>query len=333
MRKLIYVLILALFLGSCEKVLMRDEPSNDPLTNYDELWQRLNDRYAYFQEKNINWDSLGTIYRAPLSLASSDEELFSALDSLLYALRDGHVNLFAPFNITRNWEWYLGSPQNFNWEVLERNYLGRDHKIAGGIRYTYLQDSIAYLYYGSFSSNFSTEQLDYIFNYFKDAKGLIVDVRDNGGGNLNNAFSLAQRLIKTEGIVLLTDEKIGPNPQDFGNGLQYSLSPSSRPNFTKNTILLTNRSCYSATNTFAALLKSQAHIIQLGDTTGGGGGLPVDYELPNGWNYRFSSTRSFLATGEDIEMGVIPEIPLNLDTSDYNLGRDGLVEAALAELN
>jgi len=333
MRRFILLTLILLTLGACEKALMREEASNNPLANYDELWQRLNDRYAYFQIKNINWDSLGTVYRAPLSLQSSDEELFSAMDSLLYALRDGHVNLIAPFDINRNWEWYLNSPQNFNWEIVERNYLGRDHKIAGGIRYVYLPDSIAYLYYGSFSSSFSTAQLDYIFNYFKDAKGLIVDVRNNGGGSLNNAFRLAERLVKTAGPVLVTDQKTGPKPQDFGNDLQYNLSPSSRANFTKNTILLTNRSCYSATNTFAALLKSQAHIIQLGDTTGGGGGLPVDYELPNGWNYRFSSTRSFLPTGENIEMGVLPEFALNIDSNDYRLGRDGFIEAALLALN
>jgi hypothetical protein len=333
MRNLTLLLLALITLYSCEKGFLRDEPSNDPLTNYDELWQRLNDRYAYFELKKINWDSLGTVNRNQLNANSSDEELFAALDSLLYALRDGHVNLTAPFNITRNWEWYLNSPQNFNWEIIERSYLKSDYQIAGGIRYKLLTDSIGYIYYSSFSSGFTTQQLDYIFNYFKDAKGLIIDVRDNGGGSLNNAFSLAQRLIKTSETVLITDQKTGPGPQDFGNGLQYRLAPTAAPSFTGSTILLTNRSCYSATNTFAALLKSQAHIIQLGDTTGGGGGLPVDYELANGWVYRFSSTRSFLPSGEDIEMGVIPEMPLNLDTMDYSLGRDGFIEAALVELN
>ncbi|MGK0407128.1 MAG: hypothetical protein ACJAZH_000947 [Roseivirga sp.] len=333
MRNLLALLLALLLITSCEKGLLREEASNKPLANYDELWQRLNDRYAYFDLKKINWDSLGTVYRNQLSPNSSDKELFATLDSLLYRLRDGHVNLSAPFNISRNWEWYLNSPQNFNWEIIERNYLQNDYQIAGGIRYRFLADSIGYLYYSSFSSSFSAEQLDYIFTYFKNAKGLIIDVRNNGGGSLNNAFSLAQRLIKTPETVLITDQKIGPGPLDFGNSLQYSLSPSTAPHFTGSTILLSNRRCYSATNTFAALLKSQAHIIQLGDTTGGGGGLPVDYELANGWVYRFSSTRSFLPSGEDIEMGMIPEIPMNLDSNDYNLGRDSFIEAALLELN
>jgi hypothetical protein len=333
MRLVFASLVLLLFLVSCEKALMQDEPGNNPLSNYDELWERLDERYAYFQLKNINWDSLGAVYRAPLNLESSDEELFSALDSLLFTLRDGHVNLIAPFNLSRNWEWYLNSPTNFNWSVIERNYLKQDYKIAGGIHYKYLPDSIAYLYYSSFSNNFSNSQLDYIFNYFKDAKGLIIDLRDNGGGSLNNAFSLAKRFVKTEAPALITDEKTGPGPSDFGKSLQYTFSPSNRPNFTRKTILLSKRSCYSATNTFAAILKSQDHVIQLGDTTGGGGGLPVDYELPNGWNYRFSSTRTFLPSGEDMEMGVPPEIPLNLDTNDYSFGRDGLIEAAILQIN
>ncbi len=333
MRLAIVSFIVLLTFASCEEALRQEEPGNSPLSNYDNLWERLDERYAYFQLKNINWDSLGVVYRASLSQESSDEELFAALDSLLFALRDGHVNLTAPFDLSRYWEWYLNSPENFNWEIIERNYLKQDYQIAGGIHYKYLADSIAYLYYGSFSSNFSSQQLDYIFNYFKDAKGLILDLRNNGGGSLNNAFSLAKRFIKNTAPALITDQKIGPGANDFGNSLQYTFSPSERPNFIKKTILLTNRSCYSATNTFAAILKSQAQVIQLGDTTGGGGGLPVDYELPNGWVYRFSSTRSFLPSGGDIEMGVAPEIPLNLDTSDYSLGRDGLIEAALLQLN
>lgn len=41
-------------------------------------------------------------------------------------------------------------------------------------------DQIGYVYYGSFSSGVGENNLDYMFAHFKECKGLIFDVRDNG---------------------------------------------------------------------------------------------------------------------------------------------------------
>lgn len=311
---------------------MEDDPQNSPQGNFESMWQTLQDKYSFFDLKGIDWQQVKLVYGARIQDDMSDEALFAVLDSMLYILEDGHVNLVSPFQLSRNWQWYLDAPPNFNFDLIERSYLGPQHRIAGGLRYTLLNDSIGYLYYGSFSSGFSAANLRSMFSYFEGVKGIIVDVRDNGGGSLDAAFALAQRFVNEEKTVLLTQEKTGPGPNDFGNDLSYRLGPVSQDQFSGPIVVLTNRKCYSATNTFVAVLSNFSNVTILGDRTGGGGGLPIDSELPNGWRYRFSATASFTPDGYNIELGVPPDIPMALDTNAFLQGRDNLIEEALRRL-
>jgi C-terminal processing protease CtpA/Prc len=45
---------------------------------------------------------------------------------------------------------------------------------------------IGYIRYGSFMSEFSDEALDLILNRYQSTKGLILDLRANGGGSIFN---------------------------------------------------------------------------------------------------------------------------------------------------
>lgn len=330
------VLLLAgwLLLSGCEKLLMDKNPTAGARDCFESMWQTVDEKYSYFSEKNITWDSVYAHYDPLVSDGMSDAALFSVLDSMLYDLRDGHVNLVSPFNLSRNWSWYLDFPQNFSYDILERHYLADDYRIAGGIRYRMI-DSIGYIYCSSFSSAFTEDHLDEIFTFLAPAKGVIMDVRDNGGGSLGRAFSLARRFTTRQQTVLYTREKTGPGHDDFGNDTQYSLSPGSRPSCSVPVALLTNRQCYSATNTFTAIMSQYEQVTQIGDQTGGGGGIPVDYELPNGWRYRFSASQSFINTPAglyEIEAGISPDIRMDLDPQNLLNGVDDILEAGLAEL-
>lgn len=333
MRKWFLPIALLYLLSSCERSLMPNDPGSSPQANFESLVETVGNKYSFFQIKNINWEQISAIQRARVHSTMSDEELFEVLDTLLYQLRDGHVNLVAPFDLNRNWSWYLNSPDNFDEQVLERQYLGSDYRIINGFRYRYLRDSIGYIHYSSFSSGFTDAQMDLLFKYFANAKGLILDLRNNGGGSLNNTYRLASRFLTESTTVLISDEKTGAGANDFGNAVSIGLSPSGNFHFTKPVVLLTNRRCYSATNTFTAISKSIPHFYHLGDTTGGGGGIPIDFELPNGWRYRFSATRSFTPDGFNIEMGLPPDSAFNLDPLLLQQGYDAYIEEALNYLD
>ena len=316
---------------------MDDNPANDPQSNFDILWDNINNKYSFLGLKNINWDSVKTHYQPMVYEGMTEFELFDILDSMLYDLEDGHVNLVSDFDLSRNWNWYLGYPDNFDYKVLEKNYLGDHYRIAGGFTYSII-DSIGYIYYGSFSSGFSVENLNAVINYMDGTKGLIVDVRDNGGGVLNNAFVLAQALVTEEKLALITAEKTGPSRDDFGNELAYTFGPATDYKHYKGPVaVLTNRRCYSATNTFAAIMYAFDNVTLIGDQTGGGGGIPIDNELPNGWRYRFSATRSIIPIGDtsyyDIELGIPPHVQAHNTEARQAEGYDDILETALRVLD
>ena len=76
------------------------------------------------------------------------------------------------------------------------------------------------------------------------------------------------------------------------------------------------------------MMKELPNVTILGDDTGGGAGLPVDYSLPNGWILRYSTTRALDARGIDFELGVKADEYLDLNEHDAAKGIDNLIERA-----
>ena len=169
-----------------------EEFDNTPQGNFEALWKIIDEQYCFLDYKQIDWDAIHDKYQPLITPGMSYDGLFEILGNMLAELKDGHVNLYSSSNMARYWDWYLDYPRNFNESIIEK-YLGRDYRIAGGAKYTILEDNIGYIYYGDFSSGIGNGNLDEILLYLSACNGLIIDVRNNGGGNLTNATRMAQR--------------------------------------------------------------------------------------------------------------------------------------------
>ena len=328
MKKLVLFYTLFILLTGCEEVLYTEEPTNSPQGNFEFLWNEVDKKYAFFELKHINWDSVYTVYDPLIENKMNEEDFFNVMADMLYELRDGHVNLFAPFNVSRNWRWFLDYPQNFNYTIIERNYLKEDHFITGSLKHTQIGNA-GYVYYGSFGQPVRDYDIDFVIDYYAHLKGIIIDVRDNGGGMPENGFTIASRFTSEKRHIYTTYKKTGPAHDDFGEEQDVFISPKGEKQFTKKVIVLTNRNCYSATTFFAASMKALPNCTIVGDTTGGGGGVPMGGEMPNGWTYRFSVTKTLMPNGWDIESGVPADIVVQLDLTDEANGIDTILEEAL----
>ena len=98
-------------------------------------------------------------------------------------------------------------------------------------------------------------------------------------------------------------------------------------------MLLVNRSCYSAANTFTCGMKEMPLVTIMGDKTGGGSGLPFTSELPIGWSVRFSASPHYDARMQHIEFGIDPDIVVSLDEALAAQGKDSMIEAARRQLS
>ncbi len=314
--------------SACERLLIGPDPANTPANNFDLLWKTVDEKYSYFTYKNIDWNAIYAKYRPLVKDGMKQEELFDVMADMLYELRDGHVNLTSKFNISRNWDWYLNYPQNFNSTILERNYLGKDYEIAQPFRTTII-GNVGYIRYSSFLSGIPGSTVDYLLAKYTNTRGLIIDIRDNGGGSISNVDVLAGRFTNQTRTVGYTRYKNGPDHDDFSQPFVRELKPTGRF-WNKEVVVLTNRSVFSAANDFAAVMSELPNVTLMGDQTGGGGGAPISSELPNGWRFRFSTNQLLNAKREQIEHGLVPGVKVDILKADEDNGIDTIIQTALA---
>ena len=330
MKKYTLFLLLSIMLfPSC-----MDEPPVLPNTNqgnFDALIIIIDKKYCYLDYKNINWDSISNVYQKQVSESLSELAFFDLMGKMLGELKDGHVNLYSSFDRSRYWKWYTDYPANFNEELIKSpRDLGDNYRIAGGLHYAKIaNDSVGYIYYESFSSSFSDTNMRYVMTYFKDCKGLIIDVRDNGGGDISNSEQLASYFFAEETVTGYMSHKTGAGHSDFSELVEIKTPAHKTLQWQRPVVVLTNRLSYSATNDFVNRMKLAPHATIVGDKTGGGGGLPLSSELPNGWLVRFSASPMFNSNKQHTEWGIDPDVQDSIKKSDEIKGIDTIIERAV----
>lgn len=327
-------IVLLLFMSGC---LETEEYTNDPYGNFDALAEIIDTRYCFFEEKGVDWEEVTQRYRARLSDDMSILELFNLLSEMLDELRDGHVNLSSKFNTSRYMNWWSDYPADFDYRTLREYYLDFDYMTTSGMIYKVLDGNIGYIYYPSFSTTVSPLALDYVLAYLHECDGIILDIRDNGGGLLTNIDTLVGRFITAEVPGGSITHKNGPGHDDFSEPYSFSYKPadpSRHITYTGPIALLINHGCYSAANAFAAVMRTLPQVTLMGATTGGGAGLPASYELPNGWLIRLSASPLYDPTGQLTEFGVAPSPGYECHASDEELARgvDAILDRAIVYL-
>ena len=327
-RKIVLLLTLAFGLGACREDI---NESPDKHNVFETLWKVLDEKYCFFEAKNVDWDALHDEYSLRVDTCKSSVSLLKVLGEMVCRLQDGHVNLYAAQDMIRYWKWFEDYEPNFD-EALQNDYLGKNYQISSGLKYKVIGGNVGYIVYSSFSSSISDAGLDYILGYFEKCRGIIIDVRDNSGGDLSNADKLASRFTEEKRICGYIRHKTGPGHDDFSDPFPVYLEPSTRRRYTKRVVVLTNRLCYSATNTFVSTMRQLPGVTIMGDRTGGGGGFPISSMLPNGWNVRFSSCPTYNEKMELIEEGILPDSAVSLTKHDIQLGFDTIIETAYSFL-
>lgn len=162
-------------------------------------------------------------------------------------------------------------------------------------------------------------------------RGLIIDLRGNGGGNSSFARMLAGHLLV--------------KPAYFGNVLSRSSRVSTRllrskivvrpkkPTLTCPIILLTNVGSFSSTEYFIAGLQYSGRAIVLGERTAGGSGNPRKYVVRCGkdrWALFVAQWSYILPDGNALDqMGISPDHRVVQTLADWRSGNDRGLSLAL----
>lgn len=314
-----------------------DEKANNPRGNFEALWNEIDTRYCFLEEKNLDWNEIHTRYGAKITDGMTSQQLFGVLSDMLDELRDGHVNLSSPFATSYYRRWWSDYPQNFDKRIIQQNYFNFNYRQLGAFMYGLLPQNIGYIHYSSFEGDFGPGNIDYILAYFAAANALIIDVRDNGGGSLDNVADLVNRFIDKRILAGYIIHKTGPGHNDFDKPFAYYIDPIGDGHYrwSRPVVVLCNRSTFSAANNFVSIMKLIPGVTVVGATTGGGSGMPYSSELPNGWGVRFSACSILDAQGKTTESGVEPTEGCAVDMTPSGIadGRDEILDFAVRHIN
>ena len=328
------ILFVLLSLSACVTLTScvdEEEYADTPQGNFEALWHILDEHYCFFAEKQqqygVDWDAIYNKYKVRASSDLSSQQLFEVLTDMLAELRDGHVNLTTAYDYGRYWAWQENYPANVS-DTLLRRYLGTDYRIAAGLYYRILDDNIGYVRYSSFQTPIGDGNIDEVLSHMMLCRGLIIDIRGNGGGDLTYAEMLAAHFCNEKTLVGYVRHKTGKGHDDFSSMEPRYIEPSNGIRWQKKVCLLTNRQVFSAANEFAVYMSAMPRVTIVGDHTGGGAGMPFNSSLPNGWSVRFSAVPMYDARQRAAEAGIEPDVRVDLTDADFARGEDTMIELA-----
>ena len=238
MKKFCFLLLSLVLVLSCRQGMEFD---SSPRSNIEALWDIIDRRYCFLPYKaetiGLDWNRVREKYTAQVSPGMNSAQLFEVMSNMLAELQDGHVNLYYSADMSRYWSWHEDYPRNFDEDLRDR-YLGKDYKIAAGLKYRILDDNTGYVVYESFSSGIGDGNIDEVLYYLRSCNGLILDIRGNGGGMLTNAERLTAHFTNQRTLVGYTMHKTGPGHNDFSTPQPEHITPSTGIRWQKPVVLL-----------------------------------------------------------------------------------------------
>jgi len=324
----------------------------DPEKNFEVLWRTFHERYPFFELKNVDWEKQYQIFRPKVTSKTNDDELFDIFCEMLGPLNDGHVELEARASGDRKRRYF--NPEKvprFHQEFSKREIkqlfktseqtlvhhgFGKPTETEAWVLHYCRSLEFGYvriLELEGVKKQRLTTALDKIGLDFKELKGLMIDIRDNPGGDDHIVITIINRLCDRRRVAFHRKTKIGPGKNDFTPLKTWYLEPEGDTQFTGPIVLLTCDAVFSGAEVFALAIKQLPQVTIIGDHTNGIFSYQLEKNLPNGWEYRLSYQVYLSADMVCYEgKGVPADIELFNKKADIENDFDPLITRGLQEL-
>ena len=169
------------------------------------------------------------------------------------------------------------------------------------------EGSIGYVRIRSFSKTTSRD-LDNVLDEFrtKQVKKLVLDLRNNPGGLLNQAVEVSDRFLKPENLIVYTQGRTDEQNMRFTTHDRVE-------RVTYPMIILVNGGSASASEIVAGALQDSSRAIILGTQTFGKGSVQTIIPLSDGSALRLTTARYYTPSGRVIqENGITPDITVEV---------------------
>lgn len=224
-----------------------------------------------------------------------------------------------------------------------------------------LTDNIDYIYIKHFNTDSIVTMFEKVLPQLSKAKGIVIDIRDNQGGNTGNATAILGYFTDKPltGSKWSTPQTIaayrawgvhaywnGETPEKneqvrhfmhkskfYGDTWVYT--PPEGKKLTVPVAVLINRGTFSAAEDFLIFADSLQQFTYIGEPTNGSTGQPLFYnEVPGGGSWRICTKQDTYPDGRDfVGYGVQPDIRVKVSISDFLKDSDPVLDSAISYLN
>ncbi len=155
---------------------------------------------------------------------------------------------------------------------------------------------------------------------FKDAynslksnnpNGLIIDLRNNGGGLVSESLSIAETMVEKDKTLLITSNK---------DKKEEITKSKEKPIVDVPIVILINKNTASASEILAGCLKDNNDVKIIGATSYGKGVIQTIYSFADGSGLKITSEEYFTPNHNAInKIGIMPDIEIKLDSEWENI--------------
>ena len=193
-----------------------------------------------------------------------------------------------------------------------------------------LKDNIGYIRLTQFQEN-SADEFEKALEKFKNKKGIIIDLRNNPGGLLTSAVTIADMLLPKGALIVYTKGRTPRSNEEY-----YS---ESDPVIPKNLplVVLVNKGSASASEILTGALKDNNRALTVGDTTFGKASVQTLIPLPDGSGIKLTTAHYYTPSGKLIMYkGITPDIVVHVSEKEeierLKAERDAKLKGKKAEI-
>jgi len=220
--------------------------------------------------------------------------------------------------------------------------------------FRWIEDSIAYVALNGFHDYKAVDEFEDYLSELKSARGLIIDLRENGGGDTGIGARILSHFTTDTlvGSTWKTREHRGAHKawgrfdtlsatenrayfegKAWYNGSPYKHPPADSVILTYPVVILMNHSTASAAEDFLVMCDQLRNISLVGEPSNGSTGQPLQFDLPGGGRGHVCAKRDTYPDGRDfVGIGVQPDILVEPSPQDVFSDNDVILQRAVSHL-
>ncbi len=199
--------------------------------------------------------------------------------------------------------------------------------------------NIGYLQVNDFENRSINKIVDSLFkNEIIKTKGLVIDIRYNGGGDDGIGFNIIRKL--TDKPFKISASKVLKYYARPGSEVNWDVNapgegqPDGKLFYDKPVMLLVGPRTFSAAEDFTVVFDYMKRGKLIGLSTGGSTGQPLSFDLPGGGSARVCSKRDTYPDGKEfVGIGIKPDVIVGKTIKDLLSGTDATKNKAIEQLN